>query len=127
MTAATASDLYYDPYDVGIATDPYPVFRRLREEAPLYYNEVHDFYAVSRYADVERGLVDHETFISGRGGILELIKSGLEIPPGTLLFEDPPVHTIHRNLLSRVFTPRRMSALEPQIREFCARSLDPIG
>jgi cytochrome P450 len=48
------------------------------------------------------------------------------MPPGTLIFEDPPVHTIHRSLLSRVFTPRRMAALEPQVRELCARSLDPL-
>ena len=61
------SDVYYDPYDVAIDADPYPVFRRLREEAPLYYNEVHDFYAVSRFEDVERGLVDRQTYISGEG------------------------------------------------------------
>ena len=102
------------------------MFRRLREEAPLYYNEPHDFYAVSRYEDVERGLVDRDTYSSARGGILELIKSGLEIPPGTLLFEDPPAHTVHRSLMSRVFTPKKMLALEDQIREFCARSLDPL-
>ena len=126
MTISTGNDLYYDPYDIAINADPYPVFRRLREEAPLYYNEQHDFYAVSRYEDVERGLVDNETFISGRGGILELIKAGLEMPPGTLIFEDPPIHTIHRRLLSRVFTPKRVAAIEPQIRDFCARSLDPL-
>ena len=120
------TDLYYDPYDVEIDRDPYPVFHRLREEAPLYYNDVHDFYAVSRYDDVERGLVDKVTFSSARGGILELIKSGIEIPPGTLIFEDPPMHTIHRQLLSRVFTPRKMMALEPRIRAFCAESLDPL-
>src|SRR5207237_3914002 len=119
-------DLYYDPYDVAINADPYPVFRRLRKDAPLYYNERHGFYAVSRYDDVERGLVDHETFISSRGAVLELIKANLEMPPGTLIFEDPPVHTIHRRLLSRVFTPRRVAALEPKIREFCAHSLDPL-
>jgi cytochrome P450 len=118
--------VYYDPYDVDIDADPYPVFRRLREEAPLYYNERYDFYAVSRFDDVERGLVDAQRFISGRGGILELIKAGIEMPPGTLIFEDPPTHTIHRGLLSRVFTPRSVTALEPKIREFCARSLDPL-
>ena len=118
--------LSYDPYDVGINADPYPVFRRLREEAPLYYNDTHDFYAVSRYDDVERGLKDRETFISGRGGVLELIKSGIEIPPGTVIFEDPPTHTIHRGLLSRMFTPRKVAALEPQIRKFCAEALDPL-
>ena len=82
------------------------MFRRLREEAPLYYNEQYDFYAVSRYDDVDRGLVDAKTYISGRGGILELIKANIEMPPGVLIFEDPPVHTMHRGLLSRVFTPR---------------------
>ena len=120
------SDLYYDPYNLEIDANPYPVFKRLRDEAPLYYNESHDFFAVSRYADVERGLVDARHLISGRGGILELIKANIEMPPGTLIFEDPPVHTIHRGLLSRVFTPRRVSALEPKIREFCANSLDPL-
>jgi len=120
------SDLYYDPYDVEIDADPYPVFRRLRDEAPCYYNDVHDFYAVSRFADVERSLVDKVTFSSARGGILELIKAGIEIPTGTLIFEDPPTHTIHRQLLSRVFTPRKMLALEDRIRAYCADSLDPL-
>jgi len=120
------SDVYYDPYDVGIDADPYPVFKRLRDEAPLYYNEQYDFYAVSRFADVERGFADAKRFISGRGGILELIKANIEMPSGTLIFEDPPTHTIHRRLLSRVFTPRRIATLEPKIREFCARSLDPL-
>src|SRR5439155_24506813 len=92
----------------------------------LYYNEEYDFYAVSRYEDCERGLVDTKRFISGRGGILEIIKANVELPPGTLIFEDPPAHDVHRGLLSRVFTPRRVSALEPKIREFCARSLDPL-
>ena len=119
-------ELYYDPYDVEINADPYPVFRRLREEAPLYYNATHDFYAASRYDDVERGLKDKETFISSRGGVLELIKSGIEIPPGTVIFEDPPTHTIHRGLLSRMFTPKKVAALEPRIRQFCADALDPL-
>jgi cytochrome P450 len=116
----------WDPYDATLVADPYPVFRRLRDETPLYYDDAHDFYALSRYDDVERGLFDRETFISGRGGILELIKAGIEMPPGILIFEDPPAHTIHRALLARVFTPRRMSELEPQIRRFCVDALDPL-
>lgn len=120
------SGVYYDPYKVEINADPYPVFRRLREEAPLYYNEQYAFYAVSRYDDVERGLVDRDTFISGRGAVLEVIKANIEIPPGTLIFEDPPVHTARRGLLSRVFTPKRMNALEPKVREFTVRALDPL-
>jgi len=126
VTVQNASDVYYDPYDVDVNADPYPVFRRLREEAPLYYNESHDFYAVSRFADVERGYLDPKTFISGRGGIIELIRANVEMPSGVLIFEDPPVHTIHRRLMSRVFSPNRVAALEPQIREFCARCLDPL-
>jgi cytochrome P450 len=126
MTSTQTSDLSYDPYDVDIDADPYPVFARLREEAPLYYNERYDFYAVSRYEDVERGLVDRDTYISGRGGILEIIKAGVQMPPGILIFEDPPTHTIHRSLLSRVFTPRQVNGLEPKIRAFCAQSLDPL-
>src|SRR5205807_10065763 len=62
VTVNQATDVYYDPYDVGINADPYPVFRRLRDDAPLYYNEAHDFYAVSRAEDVERGLSDREHF-----------------------------------------------------------------
>ncbi|HEU5306053.1 MAG TPA: cytochrome P450 [Acidimicrobiia bacterium] len=126
MTQIRTGDVSYDPYDVDIDADPYPVFARLREEAPLYYNEPYDFYALSRYDDVERALVDRDTYISGRGGILEIIKAGIQMPPGILIFEDPPTHTIHRALLSRVFTPRQVNGLEPKIREFCARSLDPL-
>jgi cytochrome P450 len=126
MKTSDASDVRYDPYDVEINADPYPVFRRLREEAPLYYNEEHDFFALSRYEDVERGLADRETYISGRGAILELIRANIEMPSGVVIFEDPPIHTRHRGLLSRVFTPKKMNALEPKIREFCAASLDPL-
>jgi cytochrome P450 len=120
------SDVYYDQYSVEINADPYPVYRRLREEAPLYYNDTHDFFAVSRFEDVERGLLDAQTYISGKGAILEVIKADIAIPPGVIIFEDPPTHTIHRRLLSRAFTPRRVAELEPKIREFCAHSLDPL-
>jgi len=120
------SELYYDPYVAINDPDPYPLYARMRDEAPLYYNEKLDFYALTRYEDCERGLVDARRYISGRGGILELIKANIELPPGNLIFEDPPAHDVHRSLLARVFTPRRVAALEPKIREFCARSLDPL-
>jgi cytochrome P450 len=122
----TDSDIYYDPYDFEIDTDPYPIWRRLREERPLYYNERYDFYALSQFDDVERGLIEWKTYSSAKGTLLEIIKSGMEIPPGSIIFEDPPGHNLHRSLLSRVFTPRKMNAIEPKIREFCARSLDPM-
>jgi len=120
------NEVYYDPYDVELNTDPYPMLRRLREQAPLYYNAEHEFYAVSRFADVNKALVDHETFSSARGAILEWIKAKFEVPPGIVSFEDPPIHDIHRKLLARMFTPRKISELGPRIREFCARSLDPL-
>jgi cytochrome P450 len=123
---AATNDVYFDPYDVDINADPYPTFRRLREESPLYYNSQHDFYALSRFVDVTKALVDHETFSSARGAIVELIKANIDIPPGTVIFEDPPIHEIHRKLLARMFTPRKVNALEPVIRDYCAQSLDPL-
>jgi cytochrome P450 len=123
----TSSDVYFDPWDVDIYADPYPVFRRMREEAPLYRNEAYDFYALSRFADVERAFADHETFSSAHGGVLEAIKARFEAPKGVFIMEDPPLHTAHRGVLSRVFTPKRMSALEPQIRQYCAAVLDPLS
>jgi len=120
------SDIYYDPYDAEIDVDPYPVWRRMREEAPLYYNEPYDFFALSRFDDVEPCLVDWDTYRSGRGSILELIKAEFEIPRGVILFEDPPRHDVHRGVMSRVFTPKKMNAIEPKVREFCARTLDPL-
>lgn len=125
MTEATV-EVYYDPYDHSIDDDPYPTWKRLRDEAPLYYNERYDFWALSRFDDVEKALVDWRSFISGRGSVLEIIKANVEMPPGTILFEDPPAHDHHRGLLSRVFTPRRMAEIEPKVRHFCARSLDPL-
>ncbi|MFE3543147.1 cytochrome P450 [Nocardia sp. NPDC059177] len=126
MTASATNAAFYDPYDVELNADPYPMFKRLRDEQPLYYNETHDFYAMTRYDDVNAGLLDKDTYSSARGAILELIKANIPIPPGVLIFEDPPVHDIHRRLLSRMFTPRKIAALEDRIRQFCADSLDPI-
>ncbi len=126
MSAAGTTDLYYDPYDFEIDADPYPIWKRLRDEQPLYYNERYDFYALSRFADVERALVDWRTYSSAHGTLLEIMRSGMEIPAGSIIFEDPPNHDLHRGLLSRVFTPRKMNAIEPKVREFCARSLDPL-
>ncbi len=120
------TDLSYDPYSAINNPDPYPLYQRMRDEAPLYYNADLDFWAVTRYADCEVGLRDAKRYISGKGGILELIKADIELPPGNLIFEDPPAHDVHRSLLARVFTPKRVADLEPKIREFCAASLDPL-
>ncbi|MVF14509.1 cytochrome P450 [Ketobacter sp. MCCC 1A13808] len=126
MNTASSEPLYYDPYKEEIWQDPYPVFRRLRNEAPVYYNEEYDFYAVSRYDDVVKGMRDAKTFSSARGNVLEIIKSGFEFPRGIFIMEDPPSHTVHRNVLSMLFSPKNMSVLEPKIREFCKFCLDPF-
>ncbi len=126
--SATSSDngIYYDPFDIDIDVDPHPIWRRMREDAPLWFNEKFRFFALSRFGDVERALVDWDTYRSGRGSTLEALMAEAEIPPGMILMEDPPVHDAHRSLLSRVFTPKRMAAIEPKIRAFCARTLDPL-
>jgi cytochrome P450 len=116
----------YDPYDLDINVDPYRVYRRLRDEQPVYYNEEYDFYALSRHGDVERGLVDKDCFSNARSDVLEYINSDIEFPAGIFIFEDPPQHTMHRGLMSRVFTPRKMAAIEPQVRAYCERALDPM-
>jgi cytochrome P450 len=120
------SDLKFDPMSEEIGYNPHPLFREMRERAPLYYNEEHDFYALSRHEDVEHVHLDKDTYISSRGVTLSLLKANVVFPPGTVIFEDPPTHTIHRALLSRMFTPRKVSALEPQIRSLCAELLDPL-
>jgi cytochrome P450 len=116
----------YDPYGVDINADPYPVYARLRDEAPAYHNEQYGFWALSRHEDVEAALRNWQVFSSSKSDILDIIKADITLPPGVILFEDPPTHTMHRGLMSRVFTPRRMAALEDQIRAFCIRSLDPL-
>ncbi len=126
MTGTKSAELYYDPYDPDIDDNPYPVWKRMREGAPLYYNEKYNFYALSRYEDVARELPNWQTYRSGRGTTADILFNNIEVPPGILLFEDPPLHDLHRRLLSRVFTPRRMLAVESLVRGFCVNELDPL-
>lgn len=122
----TTAPVYWDPYDPDLALDRRSVFKRLRDEAPLYRNENQGFYALSRFADCCAGLEDPGTFMSGKGVIIEVIKAGMPMPRGFFICEDPPVHTVHRKILGRTFTAPRMARLEEQIRAFCARTLDPL-
>jgi cytochrome P450 len=122
----THASVYFDPYDVDINADPYPTYARLREEAPIYYNERHDFWALSRHEDVQKALTNWQVFSSSRGDLLDILRAGVELPKGVVMWEDPPLHTTHRGLMSRVFTPRRMAQLEDQVRAYCIRCLDPL-
>ena len=114
---------YWDPFDVEIDTDPYDTWRTLRDEAPVYYNERFDFWALSRYEDVEAAHRDPATFSSAHGTVLEMMSSN-RLGIGMMIFMDPPEHTQHRALVSRAFTPRRMSSLEPHIRSLSRELLE---
>ena len=120
------SELYYDPWDVEIDLDPYPTFRRLRDESPVYYNEQHDFWGLSRFADVDAALREPNKLSSAKGDILEVVKADPVMPPGVFINEDPPLHTIHRALVSRAFTPKRIREIEDKVRTFCIACLEPM-
>jgi len=124
--AGTATELYWDPFDTEIDSDPYPVWKRLRDEAPLYRNDRYDFWALSRFADVETAHKDPATFSSAHGTVLEFMGEEALINGEMMIFTDPPQHTRLRSLASRAFTPRRVSQLEGRIREICAELLDPL-
>ena len=121
----TSPPLEYDPFSYEQDEDPYPIFKRMRDEAPLYYNPRLDFYALTRFDDCLAAFVDWKTYSSARGTVLELMETNL---PGTLIiFMDPPRQTALRNLVSKAFTPRRIAALEPEIRRIACHYLDAIS
>jgi cytochrome P450 len=119
-----AAELVYDPYDYTIDADPHPIWRRMRDEAPVYYNAEHNFYALSRFADVLEASIDHETYSSNRGTVLEMMDSPMQDPP--MIFMDPPRHTHFRKLVSKTFTQRQIGKLESRIRELCRGYLEPL-
>jgi cytochrome P450 len=122
----TEAAVNYDMYDRDIYASPYETFRRLRNEAPVYYNEQYDFYALSRHADLFRVLTDRETYISGKGMTYNIITKDIPMPPGLFINEDAPMHTMHRSIVSRLFTPRAVGGLEPQIRALCEEIVDGL-
>jgi len=126
MTTTDApGTIYWDPYDMEIDADPHPVWKRMRDEQPVYRNERYDFWALSRHDDIAAVHRDHATFTSSRGTVLELMGTDLG-DRGSIIFKDPPIHTILRSLVSRAFTPRRMAAMEDTVRGICVDLLDPF-
>ncbi len=120
----TEPGLYWDPYDEGLDDHPYPVWQRLRAEMPVYRNERYDFWALSRFGDVEAASKDSATYSSAHGTVLEQMGPAVDAS-GMMIFKDPPGHTQFRTLVSRAFTPRRIGALEARIHEHCRDLLDP--
>jgi cytochrome P450 len=119
------SDIAWDPFDEVVDEDPYPVWKRLRDEAPLYRNEQYDFWALSRYEDVAAAHRDPATFSSAHGTVLEIMSANV-MPGEMIIFMDPPRHDTLRALVSRAFTPRRIASLEERIRQLCGTLLDPF-
>jgi cytochrome P450 len=111
----------FNPYAYEFHDDPFPVYRRLRDDAPCYHDTELSFWALSRYDDVVAALHDPDTFCSRHGITLE---PGNPLP--MLLTTDPPAHTGLRRLVSRAFTPRRIAALEPSIRALSQQYLDAL-
>jgi cytochrome P450 len=111
----------YDPFAYETHEDPYPIYKRLRDDAPAYYNDELDFWALSRYDDVRAALLDHDTYCSGQGFVLEDI-TAVALP--MVLGMDPPDHTRVRATINRALTPRRVAALEEPIRRLARALLD---
>lgn len=110
----------YNPFDRAIAENPYPTYRWLRDDAPVYHNERIGFYALSRFDDVLAAHLDTKTFISSRGVTIEGLDQGQDL----LINKDDPLHTVHRKLVSRMFTPRAIGDLEPAVRRISAEMLE---
>ncbi len=116
--------LQMDPFSHEFHADPYPVYRWLRDHAPCYRNEDHGWYALSRYADVHEASQQPLLYSSAEGTTIEKIDTESLLP--MMIFMDPPEHDVHRKLVSRAFTPRAISELEPFVRETAVGLLEPL-
>jgi cytochrome P450 len=125
----TATAVEFDPFSAEYFQDPTEVYRRLRDEAPVYFSERYGFYALSRFADVVAAHRDWRGFSSAHGVDLSTLTKDPELirSLGMIIMMDPPEHDRFRALVSRVFTPRAVMALEPMVREVIRRFLEPLA
>jgi cytochrome P450 len=121
----THSTLVYDPSSYELQENPFPTYRRMQDEAPLYRNAEMGFWALTRFEDVVAGLADWSNFSSAHGTLIEQIQSG-GTPPDMMIFHDPPRHEQLRRLIGRAFTPRRVAQLDGTIRTMCTAWLDEM-
>ena len=124
-TNTTDGELYYDPFDFDIDVRAHDVWRRMRDEAPLYRNDAKNFFALTRYDDVLECLLDTDTYVSRFGTTLDMMSDD-EFPLPMFIFRDPPEHTLLRKLVSRAFTPRKIDGLEARIERVCGRLFEPL-
>ena len=125
MTDTAEGEIYYDPFDFGVDIRAHELWRRMRDEAPLYRNDKHDFFALTRYHDVLECLLDTDTYVSRYGTTLDMMSDD-EVPMPLFIFRDPPEHTLLRKLVSRAFTPRKIEGLDARIERVCGSLLDPL-
>ncbi len=125
----TTDVVEFDPFSQEYFEDATDVYRRLRDEAPVYFSERYGFYALSRFDDVVAAHRDWRTFSSARGVELSSLSKDPELirALGLIIMMDPPEHDRFRALVSRVFTPRAIGSLEPMIREVIAGHLDRLA
>ncbi len=116
------SDLVFDPFSEEYFHDPFDIYRRMRDEAPIYYDKQRDFYALSRHADVAAALKDHDSFSSARGCDLQMVQND-EPPHKSIIFMDPPEHRHLRSLLNKAFTPRAIESQRQTVIEQIDRFL----
>ena len=112
---AAVSDVVYDPFSVEANEDPYPIYKRLRDECPLHYNDEHGLWSLSRYEDIQTAARDWKTFTSTEGADLD--DTGTLIGEGDFLDTDPPRHDELRKVVREHFTPKAINALEGRVRE----------
>ncbi|WP_046315796.1 cytochrome P450 [Mycobacterium sp. UM_Kg1] len=125
----TQAELVFDPFSEEYFDNPFEIYRRMREEAPLYYNAEEDFYALTRHEDVAAALKDFSTYSSTRGCDLAMVRAG-SAPQQMIIFMDPPDHRHMRSLLNKAFTPRAIQAQRDTVIEQVDRFLgavDPDG
>jgi len=121
----TVSELVLDPYDYDFHEDPYPYYKRLRDEAPLYHNEELGFWALSRHSDVLQGFRNSTTLSNKFGVSLDPASRGPHASKTmSFLAMDDPAHLRLRTLVSKGFTPRRIRELEPRVTEIATAHLD---
>ncbi|MCW2589745.1 MAG: cytochrome [Mycobacterium sp.] len=121
----TVSAALLDPYDYDFHEDPYPYYKRLRDEAPLYRNDEQKFWALSRHTDVVQGFRNSTTLSNKHGVSLDPVSRNEHAHRVmSFLALDDPGHLRLRTLVSKGFTPRRIRELESRVTEIAVQHLD---
>ena len=122
----TKPKVVFDPFSEEFFTNPFEIYRRMREETPLYYDEKEDFYALTRHEDVAAALKDFETYSSSRGCDLAMVRKGISVEQKSIIFMDPPEHRHMRSLLNKAFTPRAIQSQHETVHEVVDKYLGAV-